>query len=98
MRKEKSKNEGPIAESYKNYQLVNEGDFVMIHMDLLTGWVDISKYEGVTSSDYRVFILLDEDTMIRIITCISFRCATQIAYSTTWDKEFLYGKMASSCR
>lgn len=28
----------------------------MNHMDLLTGWVDISKYEGVTSSDYRVFV------------------------------------------
>lgn len=60
--KDLSKNEGQIAESYKNYQLVNIGDFAMNHMDLLTGWVDISKYDGVTSPDYRVFILLDEDT------------------------------------
>ena len=29
----------------------------MNHMDLLTGWVDISKYAGVTSPDYRVFQL-----------------------------------------
>ena len=32
----------------------------MNHMDLLTGWVDISQYSGVTSPDYRVFVLLDE--------------------------------------
>lgn len=51
-----SKNEGQIAENYSNYQLVNIGDFAMNHMDLLTGWVDISKYEGVTSPDYRVFV------------------------------------------
>jgi len=54
--KDLSKNEGQIAENYSNYQLVNVGDFAMNHMDLLTGWVDISKYEGVTSPDYRVFV------------------------------------------
>lgn len=54
--KDLSKNEGQIAENYSNYQFVNIGDFAMNHMDLLTGWVDISKYEGVTSPDYRVFI------------------------------------------
>ena len=57
--KDLSKNEGQLAESYANYQLVNIGDFAMNHMDLLTGWVDISEYEGVTSPDYRVFILND---------------------------------------
>ncbi|MBR4246082.1 MAG: restriction endonuclease subunit S [Treponema sp.] len=54
--KDLSKNEGQIAENYSNYQLVNIGDFAMNHMDLLTGWVDVSKYEGVTSPDYRVFV------------------------------------------
>ena len=54
--KDLSKNEGQIAENYSNYQLVNVGDFAMNHMDLLTGWVVISKYEGVTSPDYRVFV------------------------------------------
>lgn len=34
----------------------------MNHMDLLTGWVDISKYSGVTSPDYRVFVLDDTTT------------------------------------
>lgn len=57
--KDLSKNEGQLAESYANYQLVNIGDFAMNHMDLLTGWVDISSYNGVTSPDYRVFVLDD---------------------------------------
>ncbi len=52
-----NKNEGQLAADYSNYQLVNIGDFAMNHMDLLTGWVDISKYAGVTSPDYRVFQL-----------------------------------------
>lgn len=55
--KDISKNEGQMAENYSNYQLVYPGDYAMNHMDLLTGWVDISKYEGVTSPDYRVFAL-----------------------------------------
>lgn len=55
--KDISNNEGQIAESYKGYQFVYPGDFVMNHMDLLTGWVDLSKLFGVTSPDYRVFRL-----------------------------------------
>lgn len=47
---------GQFAQDYSKYQLVNHGEFVMNHMDLLTGWVDISEYDGVTSPDYRVFI------------------------------------------
>ena len=57
--KDLSKNEGQLAANYSNYQLVAPGDFAMNHMDLLTGWVDISKYSGVTSPDYRVFVLDD---------------------------------------
>ena len=53
--KDLSKNEGQIAQDYSKYQLVNPNDFVMNHMDLLTGYVDCSKYNGVTSPDYRVF-------------------------------------------
>jgi len=48
-------NEGQLAESYANYQVVNVNDFAMNSMDLLTGWVDCSPFEGVTSPDYRVF-------------------------------------------
>lgn len=47
---------GQFALDYSKYQLVKAGDFVMNHMDLLTGWIDISKYDGVTSPDYRVFM------------------------------------------
>lgn len=48
-------NDGQLASSYAHYQLVQPGDFAMNHMDLLTGWVDISARHGVTSPDYRVF-------------------------------------------
>lgn len=61
MPKDLSKNEGQLAENYSKYQLVNIGDFAMNHMDLLTGWVDISKFSGVTSPDYRVFMLNDKN-------------------------------------
>lgn len=53
-------NKGQIAADYSDYQLVYAGDFAMNHMDLLTGWVDISNYDGVTSPDYRVFTINDE--------------------------------------
>lgn len=59
--KDFSKNEGQFADSYANYQLVHVGDFAMNHMDLLTGYVDISKQFGVTSPDYRVFVLSDTE-------------------------------------
>lgn len=52
-------NEGQISSDYSKYQLVDKGDFVMNHMDLLTGWVDYPHYNGVTSPDYRVFKLKD---------------------------------------
>ena len=59
--KDLSSNEGQNASSYAHYQIVNMGDFAMNHMDLLTGWIDISKYEGVKSPDYRVFTLNDKE-------------------------------------
>ena len=46
---------GQFALDYSKYQIVKKGDFVMNHMDLLTGGVGISAYDGVTSPDYRVF-------------------------------------------
>ena len=48
-------NEGQMAADYSKYQFVKVNDYVMNHMDLLTGWVDYSIYDGVTSPDYRVF-------------------------------------------
>lgn len=49
-------NEGQMANSYANYQIVCVGDFAMNHMDLLTGGIGIADIEGVTSPDYRVFV------------------------------------------
>lgn len=50
---------GQLAMDYSKYQRVFQGDFAMNHMDLLTGYVDISKFDGVISPDYRVFSLID---------------------------------------
>ncbi len=47
--------EGQLASDYSHYQIVEPGDFAMNHMDLLTGWIDLSDKTGVTSPDYRVF-------------------------------------------
>lgn len=52
-------NKGQYSNDYSKYQIVKPGYFVMNHMDLLTGWVDYSKYEGVTSPDYRVFKIVE---------------------------------------
>lgn len=55
--KDISSGDGQLSMDYSKYQLVYKGDFAMNHMDLLTGFVDISKYDGVTSPDYRAFTL-----------------------------------------
>ena len=53
--------EGQLSSDYSKYQIVKKGNFAMNHMDLLTGYVDVSQFNGVTSPDYRVFQLSDED-------------------------------------
>lgn len=53
--------EGQLAADYSGYQFVYPGEFAMNHMDLLTGGVGIADHLGVTSPDYRVFRLFDED-------------------------------------
>lgn len=53
-------NDGQLSMDYSKYQLVEIGDFAMNHMDLLTGYVDISTGLGVTSPDYRVFSIRDQ--------------------------------------
>lgn len=80
--KDTSKNEGQIAESYANYQFVYPTDFVMNHMDLLTGWVDCSKYFGVTSPDYRVFRLRDTKNNLNYYKYVMQSCyMNKIFYS-----------------
>lgn len=58
-----AENEGQMAQNYDGYQEVHIGDFAMNSMDLLTGWVDLSQYEGLTSPDYRVFAPVDADAI-----------------------------------
>jgi len=53
--------EGQLAADYSGYQFVQEGEFAMNHMDLLTGGVGIADHLGVTSPDYRVFRLFDTE-------------------------------------
>lgn len=60
-----SNNEGQLAESYDNYQVVEKGDFVLNPMDLLSGWVARSSFEGVISNAYFVFRLRTGSTAIR---------------------------------
>ncbi len=54
--------EGQLSSDYSKYQHVEINDFAMNHMDLLTGFVDLSKFKGVTSPDYRVFTLIDSNS------------------------------------
>lgn len=53
--------DGQLSMDYSKYQFVEIGDFAMNHMDLLTGYVDISSFFGVTSPDYRVFCVRDKE-------------------------------------
>ncbi|MCJ8347609.1 restriction endonuclease subunit S, partial [bacterium] len=55
-------NAGQLSMDYSKYQIVEINDFAMNHMDLLTGWVDKSTIQGVTSPDYRVFSLKHENS------------------------------------
>ena len=77
-------NDGQISMDYSKYQLVEPGDFAMNHMDLLTGYVDISPFAGVTSPDYRVFVLRDRtvcyDRYILAICQMGYRNRIFYAY------------------
>lgn len=67
--KDTESGEGQLSMDYSKYQLVYKGDYAMNHMDLLTGFVDISKYNGVTSPDYRVFTLEDKKSSPAYYLC-----------------------------
>ena len=57
--KDIASNEGQMAANYSKYQFVYPGDYAMNHMDLLTGYIGLSDFFGVTSPDYRVFSAID---------------------------------------
>lgn len=53
--KDISTNEGQIAESYDQYTKIKKGEICMNPMDLITGWVDISSFDGLISPAYFTF-------------------------------------------
>src|SRR6266446_4036184 len=59
--KDTASGDGQLSADYSKYQFVQVGDFAMNHMDLLTGYVDISPIFGVTSPDYRVFAVRNRE-------------------------------------
>ena len=88
--KDISQNDGQMAANYSGYQFVYPGDFAMNHMDLITGGVGLSTAFGVTSPDYRVFELFDNNN------CYSeyYLRVFQICY---WRRIFYrYGRGAAS--
>ena len=75
--KDLENNEGQHSMDYSKYQLVFKDDFVMNHMDLLTGYVDLSKQPGVTSPDYRVFTKSSEKVYNQYYLFLFQLCYTQ---------------------
>ena len=80
--------DGQLSMDYSKYQIVNPGDFAMNHMDLLTGYVDLSPYFGVTSPDYRVFRVRHDSTFSKFYLYV-----LQMAYTN--KVFFKYGQGAS---
>lgn len=86
--KDTESGEGQLSMDYSKYQIVEPGDFAMNHMDLLTGYVDISEFNGVTSPDYRVFATKEKTNCSRF-----FLYVLQMGY--TQKIFFKYGQGAS---
>lgn len=57
-----SNNEGQIAASYEGYRKIIKGDIVLNPMDLVRGFVDASKYEGIISPAYSTLRKKDKKT------------------------------------
>ncbi len=57
-----SNNEGQIAATYEGYKKVELGDIVLNPMDLLSGFVDSAKTDGIISPAYSVLSKKDEKT------------------------------------
>lgn len=73
---------GQLSMDYSKYQIIFEGEYGMNHMDLLTGYVDLSKYDGVISPDYRVFSLIENNSDKRYLLKLLQLCyKNKIFYS-----------------
>ncbi len=85
--------DGQLSADYSKYQFVEVGDFAMNHMDLLTGYVDISPIFGVTSPDYRVFALR-EGLIKSIASCTNTGPSVVLCAAKTLNQTFLRDKEA----
>jgi len=52
--KDITSNEGQLPDTYNGYTLLKRNDIVFNPMDLISGWVDSSNYEGLISPSYKV--------------------------------------------
>lgn len=68
--KDIASNEGQMAANYSKYQFVYPGDYAMNHMDLLTGFIGLSDFFGVTSPDYRVSSVLHRLSGSLLFLCL----------------------------
>jgi len=76
-KKDTKSGDGQLAQNYSKYQIVEVGDFAMNHMDLLTGYIDVSPFYGVTSPDYRVFTLTAKEQVPKYYLYIFQQCYKQ---------------------
>jgi len=60
-------NEGQLPESYEKYNLVDPSCLVFNPMDLISGWVDVPKTEGLISPSYRTIKLRSDKTNLHFI-------------------------------
>ena len=63
-----SSNEGQLPETYNGYNLLEKDDIVFNPMDLISGWVDCSPYEGLISPSYKVLRPISEKVNIKFYT------------------------------
>jgi type I restriction enzyme S subunit len=63
-----SSNEGQLPETYNGYYLLDKDDIVFNPMDLISGWVDCSPFEGLISPSYKVIRPISDRVNIRFYT------------------------------
>ena len=65
IKRDVSSNEGQLPDTYKGYTKIYPDDIVMNPMDLKSGWIDRSKYDGIISPSYYVLNKLNDDLEIQ---------------------------------
>lgn len=68
IKRDVSSNEGQLPDTYKGYTKIYPDDIVMNPMDLRSGWIDRSKYNGIISPSYYVLNKLNNNLDIQFFT------------------------------